>query len=209
MIGTMPNAHKIALSRQEEILRLAEGIRARFDPSKIDEVAIAYDITLIRSRGSDVNAAGFAYTWTEHDPIFIDSLSHPGQPLRVWGEKEKSTKRAIAINSNSELPEREIFWHEFYHLFYSPESVDRAEEFKHSFSVSVLHSKEERRADEFAAAVLIPSIEFIDSIEGIADRYNTSNRLAEIAVKFYSSFNNSMRSLTTALAVGKLPAPLP
>jgi len=208
MIGTMPRA-RIALNRQEEILRLAEGFRARFDPTKIDEVSIAYDITLIRTRGSDDNAAGFAYTWTEQDPVFIDSLTHPEQPLRVWGERAKNIKRAIVINSNSELPEREIFWHEFYHLFYSPESIDRAEEFKHNFSESVLHSKEERRADEFAAAILIPSIESMDSIEGIAHHYDTSKRLAAIAVKFYSSFNNSMRSLTTALAVGKLPAPLP
>ena len=50
----------------------------------------------------------------------------------------------------------------------------------------VLHNQEERRADEFAAAVLAPSPEACATIFDICERYGVSERLAEKAMKLYS-----------------------
>lgn len=169
----------------ERILHLAEEIRSRFEPREIDAAANSSDILLIRIAGGTSAAAGFAHIGFVHSPEFIESLANPGERIRVW-ERNDEKLRSIVINTDSAVPEAEIFWHEWYHLFYSPESIQRSESFDHRFMLeSAIDSREERRADEFAAAVLVPSIEGCQTVSEIVERFGVSERLAKVATRLY------------------------
>jgi hypothetical protein len=173
-------------SSREKILALADTIRERFaDPFKIDDVAVADEIILVRTAGPAGKDAGFAHVHFIREPVFIDSLARPGERSEVWGRENKRTVRSVVINSNAGVPEREVFWHEYYHLFHSPKGIQRSERFEHHYSTEgVLHHQEERRADEFAAAVLVhPIEECLDAAE-IMERFGVSQRLAICALRF-------------------------
>ncbi len=174
--------------RRGSILELALEIRIAFDPRKIEDVASKSGIVLVRTSGPGNREAGFAYIEYAQRPVFVESLAHPEEPVRVWGAWEREPVRSIVINTNSGIPEREVFWHEYYHLFHSPNAVQRSEHFEHRFSTEgALHSREERRADEFAVAVLIPSLEGCATPMEICERFEVSPRLAERAIRFYSN----------------------
>ncbi len=174
--------------RRADIFLLAREIRAHFDPQDIEEAAIRSGIVLVRMSGPPDRDAGFAYIEFTRRPQYIESLSHPEEPLRVWGITVREMVRSIVINTNSGLPEREVFWHEYYHLFHSPNALQRSERFEHHFSTEgALHSQEERRADDFAAAVLVPTIEGCATPLEICERFEVSQRLAEKAMRFYSA----------------------
>jgi hypothetical protein len=172
--------------RREAILRIAQDIRVRFANVSIDDVARESGIVLVREDGPIGKDAGFAHIELIEEPVFVESLARPAERMRVWGRTEKRAVHSIVINPNAGIPEREIFWHEYFHLFYSPDAVQRSERFHHRFSTEgALHYQEERRADEFAAAVLVPSIEASASIPEIAERFGVSERIAKCAVRLY------------------------
>ncbi|HET6400782.1 MAG TPA: hypothetical protein VFH95_05215 [Candidatus Kapabacteria bacterium] len=176
--------------RREDILRLAREVREGCDPRTIDAVAELRGIILVRISGPIGRDAGFAYIEFTRCPAYVESLAHPEEPVRLWGGWTKESVRSIVINTNSGIPEREVFWHEFYHLFFSPHALQRSERFEHHFStLGALHSQEERRADEFAAAVLVPSLDGCRTAAEIADRFEVSERLAAHAIRFYSLTN--------------------
>jgi hypothetical protein len=166
---------------------LASAVRERCDPRKIDAIADEADIVLIRSAGAIGRDAGFAYIEYVRRPELIESLSHPDHPILVWGGWRKEPLYSIVINTNSGIPEAEVFWHEWYHLFHSPHDIQGSERFQHSYSTDgVLHNQEERRADEFAAAILVPSVSDCSTIYDIVERFGVSERLATNAMKFYT-----------------------
>ncbi len=174
--------------RRERIVQLASDIRARYNPREIDYIASEHGIVLIRSAGAVGRDAGFAYIEFVRRPELIESLSHPDRPVLVWGGWRKEPLYSIVINTNSGIPEAEVFWHEWYHLFHSPLGIQRSERFEHRYSTDgALHHQEERRAEEFAAAVLVPSIEDCMTIFEICERFGVSERLADRAMKLYSS----------------------
>ncbi len=178
----------ISPSRRERIIQLAADIRGRYDPRAIDFVAQENGIVLVRSAGASDRDAGFAYIEWVRRPELIESLSHPERPVLVWGGWRREPLYSIVINTNSGIAEAEIFWHEWYHLFHSPHAIQGSERFEHRYSMGgVLHHQEERRADEFAAAVLIPSIEDCVTIFDIIEGYDVSERLARRAVVLYKA----------------------
>lgn len=182
--------------RREDILRLARNIRARFDARNIEDAAKRSGIVLVRMSGPVGKDAGFAYIEFTRRPRYIESLSHPEEPVPVWGAWAREPVLSIVINTNSGLPEWEVFWHEFYHLFHSPRALQRSDGFEHRFStVGALHSQEERRADEFAAALLIPSLDGCETIAEIAERFEVSERLAARAIRFFSALQKPERSI--------------
>src|SRR5579872_2879364 len=129
--------------RRADILRLALETRARFDPQNIEDASKRSEIVLVMTSGPVGKDAGFAYIEFTRRPRYIQSLSHPYEPLRAWGDWAKELIRSIVINTNSGIPQGEIFWHEFYHLFYSPHALQRSERFEHHFSTEgALHSQE-------------------------------------------------------------------
>jgi hypothetical protein len=177
----------IAPFGRERIIQLASVIRARYDPRDIDAVAQHNDIVLVRTAGAIGRDAGFAYIEYVRRPELIESLSHPDRPILVWGGWKREPLYSIVINTNSGLPEAEIFWHEWYHLFHSPHDIQGSECFEHRYSMDgVLLNKEERRADEFAAAVLVPSAEDCLTMFDMIERFGVSERLAINAMKLYT-----------------------
>lgn len=177
----------IAAIGHERIIQLAAAIRERYDPRAIDRVAQQNDIVLVRTAGAMGRDAGFAYIEFVCRPELIESLSHPDRPILVWGGWKREPLYSIVINTNARIPETEIFWHEWYHLFHSAHGIQRSENFEHRYLTDgVLHNQEERRADEFAAALLVPSTEDCLTIFDIAERFGVSERLAEKAMKLYT-----------------------
>ena len=179
------------LSRREHAVQFAEELRTRFEPLKIDGVAQEYQILLIRKAGSPLGAAGFANVEYHLRPEFIESLARPGEFLPVWESQNAERLASIVINTNSPIPEPEIFWHEFYHLNYSPESIQSSQRFEHRFLIELSDNIEERRADEFAAAVLSPTLEGCETIVEISERFSVSPRLAKAAVQLYRPIEES------------------
>ena len=176
--------------RRDKILRLASEIRERYGPSKIEEAAAENGVVLVRTQGSAGRDAGFAYIHFARQPSYIESLSRPEDPLLVWGSMaadspSKAPIRSIVINTNSGIAEHEIFWHEWYHLFYSPIGIQRSERFEHHFSTEgALHAQEERRADEFAAAVIVGREHSSSTIAELVEQFGISERLATRAIWF-------------------------
>ncbi|MDP4198141.1 MAG: hypothetical protein Q8922_01780 [Bacteroidota bacterium] len=178
--------HPALLTQRESILSLADEIRASFDPFDIDFAALASGIILIRTDGPVGKDAGFAHIEYVLRPASIESIAHPGESVRVWGASRKIAVRSIAINRNAGLPEGEIFWHEYYHLFFSPRGIQHGEQFVHQYSTEgALHFREERRADEFAAAMLVPSLAGCETISDIMEQHAVSERLASVAARIW------------------------
>jgi hypothetical protein len=177
----------IAPIGRDRIIQLAAGIRGRYDPRAIDFAAQDSGIVLVRSAGALGRDAGFAYIEYVRRPELVESLSHPARPVLVWGGWRREPLYSIVINTNSGISETEVFWHEWYHLFHSPHGIQGSKNFEHRYSTDgVLHNQEERRADEFAAAVLVPSIEDCETIYDIINNFGVSERVAERAMELYS-----------------------
>jgi len=176
--------------RRDEILRLAEEIRQRFGSSKIEEAAAENGVVLVRTEGAVGRDAGFAYVQFVRKPSYVESLSRPEDPLLVWGsmfgdDSSREPIRSIVINTNSGIAECEVFWHEWFHLFHSPLGIQRSERFEHRFSTeAALHSQEERRADEFAAAVIVGQEHECSNVAELIEQFGISERLAARAIGF-------------------------
>ena len=169
---------------------LAQEIRDRYNIHEIDTVAEQNDIFLIRSRGKSNGPAGFAHVEHHTSNEWIESLARPGDMLRVWEPHNTKHRYSIVININSPIPEAEIFWHEYYHIFYSPEGIQGNRSFEHRYLVELSDTIEERRANEFAAAILVPEIADCETPFDVMERYSVSGRIAHIASKLYSHLIN-------------------
>ena len=181
-----------AFSRRENIIRLAKDIRNRYNPREIDLIADECNIVLVRTTGATGREAGFAYIEIRRYPEIVESLSHPDSPVLVWGGWRHQEIYSIVINTNSGIPEAEIFWHEWYHLFHSPRGIQQSDRFEHRYSTDgVLHNQEERRADEFAAALLIPTLEECETIFDVCAHFGVSQRLAEKAITMQREYLNT------------------
>lgn len=179
--------------RRAEIFQLASKMRKSCGSQPIDIVAEYYGIVLVRMAGPVGRDAGFAYIEFTRRPKYVESLSHPEEQVRIWGAWTREPVRSIVINTNSGIPEREVFWHELYHLFYSPHAVQRSERFEHRFSTEgALHTQEERRANEFAAAILVPALGGCRTAAEVAERFQVSERLAGYAIQLYSALGSGI-----------------
>src|SRR4051812_19566450 len=106
--------------RREEIISLAISAREKYSGSSIDQVAERENIILIREPDAASKKAGYASSIRSESPKRILSVSRPGTYLLSFVEKEITYYDSIVINPLYGIPEPEIFWHEFYHLWYSP-----------------------------------------------------------------------------------------
>lgn len=190
--GTHPEIlHPI---RRADIARLASDVRARIAGLSIDEIAEQEDILLIRTPGPRGRDDGRSELIVEHLPVFIESLAVPGEAIPLWGVRLRRFLSVIFLNENSSRPEREIFWHEYYHIRHSPLGVQRVERFRDSYSTeAALHHHEERRANDFAVAMLVPSIVGFRDASEIAWHYSVSEELAEHAVRYYRAISKANR----------------
>ncbi len=149
----------------------------------IDEVADFENIILIREPEAGSKKAGYACSIKSEAPKRIESLSQPGKFILSFTEKEITFHDCIVINPLYGIPEREIFWHEFYHLWYSP-SRQLKLDFFHQFSTGgTLDAQEEKRANLFAAHVLIPRVEESDTPDVLGEKWNVSEELGRIRLQ--------------------------
>ena len=170
----------------ESIIQIAEHVRERFSGWHIDDIASASGILLVRSAGPYGKEAGWAMLSFADRPVYLESLARPGEAIRVRGIARRVPVRTIVINPNAGIPEAEIFWHEYYHLYFSPKGIQQSERFLHHYSTEgVLHYREERRANEFAAAVLVPRENGCETIGQMMETYGVSERIARIAATLY------------------------
>jgi hypothetical protein len=173
---------KIAFApfRKAEIVALAEEARKKYHGLSIDEVAELENIILIREPDARSKKAGYASSIRSEAPKRIASLSRPGSYLLSFSEKEITLHDAIVINPLYGIPEQEIFWHEFYHLWYSPTRKMKADFFHQYSTDTVLENQEEKRANIFAAYLLIPNVEQEDTVQSVSEKWNVSCEMAEL-----------------------------
>ncbi len=177
--------------RKAEIIALADAARQKFSGMSIDLVAESENIILIRQPDASSKKAGYACVFPSIKPKLIPSLSRPGEFVLSFAEKETIYHDCIVLNPLYGIPEREIFWHEYYHLWYSPSRKVQMD-FFHQFSTSgALDSQEERRANMFAAYFLIPKIESEDTAEIVSEKWGVSELLAKVRLQNNISLINS------------------
>jgi hypothetical protein len=166
--------------RKAEIIGLARAAREKYFRMNIDQVAECENIILIHEPDALSKKAGYACSLKSQAPKLIPSLSRPGEYILSFVEKDIIYNDCIVINPLYGIPEREIFWHEFYHLWYSP-SRKTTMDFFHQYSTGgVLDSQEERRANMFAAHFLVPKVEKEDTPQSIGERFSVSLDLARL-----------------------------
>jgi hypothetical protein len=169
--------------RKAEVIELAESARKKYSGMTIDEVAECENIILVREPDAASKKAGYACSIKSEVPKRIESLSQPGKFILSFTEKEITFHDSIVINPLYGIPEQEIFWHEFYHLWYSPSRRLKLE-FFHQFSTgATLDAQEERRANIFAAHVLIPSLEGADTPTVLSEKWNVSEEMAMVRLQ--------------------------
>lgn len=138
--------------RRDEIAALAADARERYRGMTIDEVALRENIELVRMPDKSVAKAGFSAAIPVRTKLRkrIPSLARPGEFVVSLTEFETVYHNAIIINTASAIAEEEVFWHEFYHLWYSP-TVNNARFHEGEYSTAgALDAQEERRANQFA-----------------------------------------------------------
>jgi Zn-dependent peptidase ImmA (M78 family) len=169
--------------RKAEIISLASTMREKYGRKSIDEIAESENIILIREPDASSKKAGYACVLTSAKSKRIASLSRPGEFVFSFVEKDTTLYDCIVINPQYGIPEQEIFWHEFYHLWYSPSRKGKLD-FYHQYSTNgALDAQEERRANTFAAFFLIPEVEYGDTSKILSEKWNVSEDLAKLRLK--------------------------
>jgi hypothetical protein len=177
------------LLRRSDVFRLAEHYRMQFAHLSLMEIAERFDIHLLREDGREGGPDGVAVIEPILRPIAIESLATPGTQIPIWGGRARQELKIILINRSSRLPEREIWWHEFYHIMNSPRVVARS---VHSFdSTSHEYRVEERRADDFTAAMLVPDLRGVSSLDDVVERFDVSKRLARHAIELHAALGRT------------------
>jgi hypothetical protein len=183
-VALTPSQHT-PLLRRSEVFRLADRFRKEFSDLRIEDIAERFEIKLLYTDGPESAPDGVAILQPFTRPLAVSSLVSPNDRVRVWGGVEHAIERVVLIRRNSLLPLREIWWHEFYHILFSPRSAATTmivfNGANHEYRV------EERRADDFAAAMLVPSLEGLTSLDDVIERYSISKRLAQHAMELHAA----------------------
>jgi hypothetical protein len=166
--------------RTDEIIAIARATAERFRGMTIEAVAEREGIILQFLPDATATKAGFCCVLTVSHPKPIASLACVGAALFSFDEEEETIHQAIVINPTRTAHPEEVFWHEYFHLQYSPSRLGGATFFGGYSTAGVLDKQEERRADVFSAYLLICEVEPTDTPTTIARRYNSSERLATV-----------------------------
>jgi hypothetical protein len=166
--------------RKAEIIGLAAYARKKYEGLTLDQVAERENIILVREPDANSKKAGYACSLKSERPKLIPSLSRPGEYILSFREKEIIFHDCIVINSLYGIPEREIFWHEFYYLWYSP-SRKTTMDFFHQYSTGgALDAQEERRANMFAACMLRPEVDPDDKVLIVSEKFTVGRDMHQL-----------------------------
>lgn len=166
--------------RRDEIIALAHQTREQFGAYSLDEIAERLGILFLRRPDPNATKAGFSCIMKHRRRKHIPSVARPGKYIFSFHECEEIFDQVIVINPFRASHEREVFWHEYYHLYYSP-SRGGGMDYLGGFSTSgVLDKQEEWRANLFAAVILIPTLKADDTPIKLAAEFGVSTAIANI-----------------------------
>jgi hypothetical protein len=168
--------------RRDEIALLAAAVHKKFANTSLDDIAEREGIIFLRVPDEHTFKAGFSCILGSPEPKKLQSSAIPGENVFSFSERSRSSYPAIIINSAKTICEAEVFWHEYYHLFYSPSRTGSATFFDGYLTAGVLDKQEERRANLFAAHMLMPSVEKSDTIEMLVEKFGVSAELAKLRI---------------------------
>lgn len=174
--------------RTDDIREIAEYYKHKYRGYTIDEIAADEDIILVRMPDMLAKKAGYAVS----APVGtrrkrIPSLATPGRMLISYTEWEQIFQDCIVINTAYEYAdemckftapnENEVFWHEFYHVRYSPSENTATQKGAYSM-IGVRTAQEERRANTFAAMMVIADTDGCSTIEDVMRKWNVTREVA-------------------------------
>jgi hypothetical protein len=171
--------------RRDEIAALAAETRTRYAGKSIDAIAEDEHLLLIRQPDPNTTKEGFCCVLPRTRRKRLASSARPDNELISFAEEEKIFINVIIINPCATDNEPEVFWHEYYHLLYSP-SRSGVTFYGGYSSGGVLDKQEENRANLFAACMLIPTIETDDSMYSLAEKYDVSFEIAKARLQLRS-----------------------
>lgn len=169
--------------RRVEIIGLAHATAEKYRGLSLDEVAERENIILIRQPDPISRKAGYAAAFPMKKLKRLPSSARPGEFILSFAEIQISYHDCIVINPKYGIPEPEVFWHEYYHLCFSPSRKMKMDMFQQFSTGGTLDNQEERRANVFAAYMLIPDIEKADTPISISQKWNVSLELAELRLR--------------------------
>src|ERR1043165_4657881 len=165
--------------RREEIAALATEAHAKYIGKSIDEVAEEQGFLLIRLADANTTKEGFCCALPTTRRKRVARIARPGIHIISFTEEEPIYIMAIIITPATAANENEVFWHEYYHLYYSPSRQGGATFFGGYSSGGVLDKQEENRANLFAACILVPEIAADDTMYSLAEKYDVSFEIAK------------------------------
>lgn len=168
--------------RIDEVIALARATAERFRGLSIEEIAEQEGIILQLLADPVATKEGFCCVLSLVHPKTIASEAKTGAVLFSFEEEEVTTHPAIVINPARAGKIEEVFWHEYYHLLYSPSRPGGATFFGGYSTAGVLDKQEERRADVFAAFVLVPELRPQDTPSLLIIEHRMSERLAQVRI---------------------------
>jgi Zn-dependent peptidase ImmA (M78 family) len=168
--------------RRDEIAALAAETRTRYAGKSIDAIAEDEHLLLIRQPDPNTTKEGFCCVLPRTRRKRLTSSARPDTELISFAEEEKTFINAIIINPCATNNQEEVFWHEYYHLLYSP-SRSGVTFYGGYSSGGVLDKQEEGRANLFAAFILMPDIEEDDTIYSLAEKFDVSLEIASARLR--------------------------
>lgn len=166
--------------RRQDIVALAAAARQKHRGRSIDRVADAEGIVFMRVPDPNGTREGFSCMLTSRVPKKIESSSDDRSMIFSFAEEVEVDYPAIVLNPLCCRHEAEVFWHEYYHLWYSPSRKGAASFYNGYSTEGALDKQEERRANLFAAYVLIPEVQAGDTTQHICDTWGVSPSLAQL-----------------------------
>jgi hypothetical protein len=154
----------------------------------IEEVACNESIILQVASYSDVKRGGISICQEIETCYVFESLVDDGRFIEARYPAVPAGLKLIVLaddyyRDGELISLEEIFWHEYFHMNWSPElqpfDPDKHEWLTHG----VLDKQDEHRADLFAASVMIDHVRPGDTTRSLIKRYNVSSLLATLSLR--------------------------
>ena len=151
----------------------------KYEGYSIKEVARAESIILEFVTYRQIQRGGLCVAQDLDTTYLFESLAIPGRLIEARYPAVRTRLQLIAVakdyyRGEEKVTPEEIFWHEYYHLNWSPELLPYDPDIHDAATHGVMDRKDERRADLFAASVLLA---------GSSDLFSLSTRLRKIVTE--------------------------
>jgi hypothetical protein len=154
----------------------------------IEDVARHESIILQIVSFNELKRGGLRFREPIDTSYLFESAVEPGKLVEARYPAVPAYFKAIAIaydyfRGDEHISLEEIFWHEYFHMCWSPD-LEPYDPTKHELSThGMLDSKDEYQADLFAASVMIDHIRPSDTARSLCKRHGVSHKLAALALR--------------------------